>query len=77
MPFLLATLYLYTFSLCDTYDIKLTCLCNMLQIFTAVEFYYCKNDNFHMKNHYFFLISAQNIDCGNPIESLNYMDMLV
>ena len=28
----------------------------------------CKNENFHWKNFDIFLIFAQNIDCGYPLE---------
>ena len=34
---------------------------------TAI-FHGCKNDNFQMKNSDFFLIFAQNIDCGYTLE---------
>ena len=40
-----------------------TCLCNLVQIFTAV-----KMAIFHSKNLDNFLIFAQNIDCGYTLE---------
>ena len=40
-----------------------TCLCNILQFFTAVK----KNDNFQIKICDVFLIFAQIIDCGYTI----------
>ena len=35
--------------------------------YTAI-FHGCKNDNFQMKTCYFFLMFAQNIDCGYTLE---------
>ena len=35
--------------------------------YTAI-FHGCKNDNFQMKKFEFFLIFAQNIDCGYTLE---------
>ena len=43
----------------NTLIITKTCLCNILQFFTAL-----KKDNFQMKNCDVFLSFAQNMDCG-------------
>ena len=40
---------------------------NMSVQYTAI-FHGCKNDNFQMKFFDFFLIFAQNIDCGYTLE---------
>ena len=40
---------------------------NMSVQYTAI-FHGCKNDNFQMKIFDFFLIFAQNIDCGYTLE---------